>query len=599
MGSRFGALAWCMLLLAPTAGAVTVRVGSDPACEAFSLAGAIARLPNDGPSGSHFILLSRNATYTAPTALNQRSVTIEGGYDNCSDPTPDVQTPTLIGPTAGTQRSLAIAGFASGERFHVRLRNLDFDRAAGGALSLSDRVQVTLSDTLVRRSSAVNGGGITVDGDALALIDQRTLLVLDGSSRVEDNVASGLGGGIHCIDGAEVRLLGSDVGVVSNRAQNGGGLALINCVFDWTNPASGAQFGISANDALATGGGILAIDGGMRFAGNGSASAVLSGNSAQNGSGGGIFASGTQINADGLALLANRAGFEGGGMLLTNQGFLILGRYAIAGNTAGADGGGLLLDDADAIGVVDDSPCTAGSCRRIEFNGAGESNTPNAASGGGLLLRDGATADLAGLRIDSNTAPRASAIALENATLDLANASVGRNIATTSGAPIGSEAIRAAAGSVLALTQVTLAANRVAGLQTATIRATTSSVIVRNSIVFETSGSAFAVTPANSLGGACVLAHEAASSTGTFLTPFVADPQLTSNNDFRLRPTSPAIDRCASGEPPRRGATDRDIESNLRPVDDAGIADVAGPYDAGAFERLGQPQDAVFANGYE
>jgi hypothetical protein len=288
---------------------------------------------------------------------------------------------------------------------------------------------------------------------------------------------------------------------------------------------------------------------------------------------------------------ANTASLDGGGLALTGGTTMFAERYAINANSAGADGGGLLVDNASFLRLDDPRPCADTACRTIRFNTAGA--LTDAVGGGAIAARRNAALSLSEVRIDDNEGPRSSAISLDTSTLELRNATLRGNRLGQLGQAI------LVAGSILNLTHVTASANAIDNRQEALIRAGGPSTVgVHNSILHEAFGSVFASVGAPAIGGRCLIVHESTSSAGTPLQNLlVADPRLTSVADFRLRPNSPAIDRCAA--PPVAFATDRDIQGFVRPVDDGGVINIAGNWDAGAHERLSAPVDPLFGDGFE
>jgi hypothetical protein len=79
------------LLLVQQAKADTFTVGGDASCNFTDLHVALYVASLNGP-GMDIIRVARNQTYIGEFLIDSQSVTIVGGYDDCSDTTASGQT---------------------------------------------------------------------------------------------------------------------------------------------------------------------------------------------------------------------------------------------------------------------------------------------------------------------------------------------------------------------------------------------------------------------------------------------------------------------------------------------------------------------------
>lgn len=239
-----------LLAIANAASAITVRVGagSDPACGAVSIQGAVGQIP--AGVGAHRILLSNNQTYQAAGLIENRNVSIEGGYANCSAAAAVAGVRTAIGPSpAATTPLLTMRRSDGGFGHEATLRNLEFrGPAPAGAILVDGPVDVILVDTHVRDAGDAflpSGGGIRSQA--------RGLIALRGDVEVTGNRAE-FGAGLACEDGW-LDILSSAALISGNVARiAGGGVALTRCTLSWSPDTLSAEAGILGNRALLGGG---------------------------------------------------------------------------------------------------------------------------------------------------------------------------------------------------------------------------------------------------------------------------------------------------------------------------------------------------------
>ncbi len=569
------------------ADAVVVRVGAvgDPACDAFSLPGAIARLPAD--SASHRILLSAGPRYDAGGTISARNVAIEGGYANCSAAAPQSGVRSEVGPVpTATAALLVVRG--TGTAVSVTVRNVDWvGPAPGGLLSAEGSVTLTLDD-----ADASGGGGsaLAAGGGVQVLAGAR--LVLRGRTEVYGNQAE-IGGGVRC-NSADLHIAGSDVLIAGNRAVAGGGVALDNCILDWDPDNQSTQGGINGNQAL-FGGGVYAIDSLVRASTAGSQPLgprrVLA-NAA--GIGGGLYLDNVDLALPRIDVSSNRtndpnspSGLGHCAGLIAYTSDLELGHYRIEGNVARFDGGGVCLVDDAALFDLPAPACVDGACRSIANNRAG-------GDGGALLLADDSFAVLARLRITANHAASGTAVhAVESPASDSGSLVVLTNALVAGNTAFAGTLFALGAGD-LDLTATTIAANATTqaligddGNSTIDLAATL--------INAPTATPTFDVTPTTAVRSQCVIAHERASFVQQGADARVAAPGFidAGGGNYRLRADSVALDACA---PALKDPLLVDISGAPRPVD-LPASNGNGPWDIGAWERA--LDDTIFASGFE
>ncbi len=247
----------------------------------------------------------------------------------------------------------------------LTLTNGDAGLGNGGAINSTSLGSLSVADSVVTSSNAVDGGAIFVSGDLIL-----TNVRVGGTAAGEENVASSDGGGIYSSLGNV--LLKNSVVVNNNAAAGDGGgihaffgtVNIQNSTIDDNSASFGAAGGISATIVMAH-------------------NSTISGNSALGG-GGGIDA--ITVMLKNSTVSGNNAGFSnGGGIRATN---VILQNTTVANNQAllGSGGGvqaSSILNVQNSI-VANNSALTlpdlnAPATTTVRFSLVGESDTiPNA-----------------------------------------------------------------------------------------------------------------------------------------------------------------------------------------------------------------------------
>lgn len=582
-----------MLSMAPNpATAITVRVGvpSDPACGAFSIAGAVAQLP--AGNGAHRILLSSNQSYTATATLESRNVSIEGGYANCSMATPAAGAMTRIGPNAAANVALLTARNGAAGVFTVTLRDLEIrGPAPSGAVAAEGSVDLIVEDSIIADAGtlSLDGGGIRSDIDAFVF--------LRGSTAITGNRGN-FGGGVSCVDG-QLSIQSSDVLISGNRANTaGGGVSLVRCNMFWDPDTASAAGGILGNRAT-IGGGLFMSDARLAALGSGSnryAPRRIIANTADFNGGGIVAQSDSQVLLPQLDASSNFAGVAGvpsgqgncGGIALFDSA-MSLESFRIEGNAAQGFGGGACLFARASFRVGEPRGCSNGACRSVSFNRAG---TVLAADAGAFWMGEDAALSLFATRVIGNTSALSSVIYSEdsappNSRIEIVNSLIAGNTATTA-------FMIAYTGTTMSMDWTTVADNPsgstlLEGFGSNTLDLATSILVAAPGTTV------LSAPPSNALTTRCLLAHENASLAARGGNAMVGTPGFidAANGDYRLNGTSLAADNCdavASQEP---GV---DISGNPR-LADLPLPDIFGPWDLGAYET--PVGDAVFASGFE
>ena len=215
MRIRFIAMT-CVAGLAPAmAPALTVSVGSGSGCDHASLQSAFNAL--DGEPGSHAIHL-RKQTFAIPDGVTyqptvaQGTVTLEGGYAECTDAAPAglPDDGAVLDASGGLPRPVmrllvdGLVGSLQIRRVAIQGGDANDDanayNGAGGGLSIRGPASVLLgTGAIVRNNHAVAGGGIALVGGQLSsLTPNRIDLYLVEGASVINNEAVENGGGIYC-----------------------------------------------------------------------------------------------------------------------------------------------------------------------------------------------------------------------------------------------------------------------------------------------------------------------------------------------------------------------------------------------------------------
>jgi len=280
-------------------------------------------------------------------------------------------------------------------------------------------------------------------------------------------------------------------------------------------------------------------------------------------------------------------------------------RVRFEDNLADDRGGSIAVQDPASsfvMGNASGPACAGADCQGI-FGTRGVSGANTALIGGAVYAQGGATATLYQAQLFDNWSANGSAVHASGGStlIELDNTLVAYNILY--GAGNGTSTIEATTSANLTLRHVTMAQNFRVSAQfpfleraVSSIRANgnSSQVIVRNSILWNDGDLLLRLLAGAGVTGRCTLGHEAS----TVFFAVDADPRYVSttaaNPDFRLQEDSAAIDRCAVLD----DAGSRDLFGTTRPVDQPGVPNGTGAYDAGAVE-MPLFNDVIFADGFQ
>lgn len=239
----------------------------------------------------------------------------------------------------------------------------------------------------IARNEAKNGGGIYIHGlryenehpsstggtaevmqfDAISTAtpaDDTGLKIHDNGGKLTfaENVATESGGAI-CIEKGGCELSSENIGVVANKARNGGGVAVLNGNFTMTKGSIGAEGtldtsegSISNANTASNGGGVYVSEGDVWLLGGkiqynkaelDRESGETSGNRRSTGNGGGIYVSEGDINVVYSEIEHNFADWDGGGFFVSairkNVNVVMLSG-SLCNNEAKNSGGGMSVE---------------------------------------------------------------------------------------------------------------------------------------------------------------------------------------------------------------------------------------------------------------
>jgi len=595
-------------------GVQVLTVGSGADCDHNDLSAALAAA-SDGAT----ILLERTSdlyegdTYT----LQNRSMTIRGGYDDCLDLTPSGRT---VLDAAGSSRvfDLYLPPNESGP-MDIVLENLTIRGGSagslgGGGLLVEGRqggLQVELINVEItdNASDIQNGGGIRVEVNDNR-IGFEPMLTMDNDSAIIGNSTGGNGGGLACdnpdgrpLVGTLIRLGAIDVS--DNSAVNGGGLALSNCgtVFIY----GGGPF-------------FLIVPTGAIF-----------GNTAT-GNGGGLFVEGeTQVRILGSALssdfgdpdnaahiVSNQAERGGGVYASGNEAEVVLEDTVINSNEATQDGGGIYAGDfarveqrRDPDTLACEPSDTGGGLATVPRCSRMVLNTAISGAGGGYFANTGAQIEIRRTIISENGSEEAGSVA--RATSD--------SLDDPGSVFVSDSLIHGNTGrflfygfqrSFMEIRWSTITDNELGAGSDSVIRVFSSGEAVAradvvSSIIWEDSGNVLTLggNEDNTANGDCVIGHQDVGDTDFTNVTFYANlnPILQTVDDNLYYPAndSPAIDFCDGFN---AAANQVDINGFMRGNDWPGPTPPTPPnngvYDVGAYEVEYQPMgDAIFQDRFQ
>ncbi|MCB1576759.1 MAG: hypothetical protein KDI81_05265 [Xanthomonadales bacterium] len=575
-----------VLILSPAAHAITATVGSS-GCNFTQLQAALDFLA--GQPGPHLIKL-RTQTLAIPdgVTINADNATYQlvGGYATCASASPSAGQRTIIDASGGNNgtaiginaNGTSVGYYVTFSGVTVRGGSSETDPLAnpeGGGLEIRGRVSVILDDaTRIESNASGKGAGVYIKGKNS---NERATLQILGDSRIVDNVASTLGGGVYCDNDASIF---HDDGQISfNTADNGGGAYLASsCAFD-SIVADGSFSGFVGNDASYCAG--LCMNGtrGVSIAGASNSPFWFIGNQSSGDVGGLLVRHSTSGRV--AATLLNT-------VFLNN---IANGRFGAAMEFDGAV-------DADLRPLPNGANCAFagigyGACSAVVGNSSGTVPTGGivqlldlGSASPTLTVRNTSFVDNDGLRVLGVAG--SGSIDVEGSIL------IGNRVA------YGSTSFPAAlvgidnqgsppASSRLAWSTVT--SNTAGSANAAIIWNDMSAMNLKGSILYNPGMVGRNGTSSGVIShDGCLLVDAAASWPTSPIPPRVGNPNLTTNLTPPL--SSPAIDICGSASIPAK-----DFYGRPRSVEQTTVTNVYGPVDLGAIEL--PFDDTIFADGFE
>ncbi len=526
-------------------GAPYLTVGDGMSCDYSSIQSAI------DSTLSNTIRIASDKAYFENITIDDRNLVLTGGYGSCEDAENNITDLSKAVIDGGDSGSVILISGNSQVR-DIELRHLAIGNGDVGLASTAD-ANITANDLVVLLN---NTAGVFLFGGNNTLNMEDVL------------INSNSGPGVAC---------GGSDNVFSIRGDST----------------------ISENSSSTTGGGLTIVS---ECDANLYAPLTVTENTA-NGHGGGIYVgSGSLVNLRGIDVTYNQADFDGdddgngGGLFVADPTSIVNAvNTTFEGNMA-YSGGAVAAQDSGYFGSyaenTQNNPCSQiGQCSLFTGNSAqnrggvlhatteGSIKVLHAFVTGNGLLNEGLVAHAS---VDGSVVMEGSMI-VKNGGEDLP----GNSLFFVNGISGNNQA-------TIKLNHVTVAANHVSG-----------SVVNNFFGVFEMDASIVQddVNVSNAVAPAthsfeCVIAHETSSfSAGGTVT--IDDPAFInpSANNFRLKPSSPAIDYCYSAEP-LTVELGYDIDLENRDYDDPNVTNLHGTYDLGADEYRWD-NDLIFMDGFD
>ncbi len=599
-----------------------VTVGPDAlACDYTDLQAAI-----DNVDPGTLIRLARNINHSGRSyTINQRSLTIRGGFATCSSATPSGRTTIDVGGTNAPVITVSNAVSNAQPSRTVHLENLALLGAAGingaglRATGTAGRLQVNLRNVLVRNNQGVNGAGVRIESSAVATTNLLAPFVsIDNDSEIRGNTAAANGGGIYlsCESqggsfSASMLRVGTSL-IHENSAQFGGALSSRACrgIFIY----GGGELDLLGNKVSGLFDNVASVEGGVFHAREGAEINVL-----------GRAVTGFGDASQAVLIRGNSAANWGGVAALNGVGtILYLEDSYLLDNQATAAG---LFDLRDGARVDVGRFPTGGACLPVERVLLAERYPPcsviagnNAVQLAGVarvltnselniwrtLIRDN-SAELTSLIIVSNAA---GVPAMTPARVRIEGSLIHDNLGNAaSGAPAG-RLFHAIDGAQFRMIHSTMANNQLSSGAIAMVGAAGQETIVRvNASVIQEQQrilTRFSSPPDTQNARIdCVIGNRSPVEVNQDFDAMAfysqTDPRFANvaQRDYRLRDDSPAIDYCdgiAFPQHPDFDGNERGVPWLGGPLTPAPNPVPNGLWDIGAFEA--QP-DRIFRDRFQ
>ena len=571
-------------------GGTIVTVGSDTACDfrlgTTKIQDAIDTKPEE--------IRIATGIYTENLIIDDISITLIGGYANCTDAAnnvPDGEIVIINGNTSAPVMRI----LGNTRRNTVNLTNMLLQDGngtgsgfftAGGISTLAADVQLNLTKVIIANNVGLFGGGIAIVGGNTDISAVNTLVASNTAEQ---------GGGIYCSSpDASVLMSETDAqqsGVFGNTASDGdgGGVLLdFGCVMTTYSGTSGNLLdfrGIATNQATESGGGIAVKGGssanliGFEFCllgcvGNNDEPLNITNNVANS-------------NDDGL-------GF-GGGVFVTGAGSSVLIMNGLVADNAAESGGAIAVRDQGIFETSyrDENCWSRGRCSQYNDN---RSNI----FGGAMYIDSAGKAKVTKTYFQGNRADLGviGYIFDPDSLLDMESSVVVHNGATGADGFDDFYLFRTIEAGTLRLNFSTIADNALFNdIISSPVFGNAGGIIgLFNSIVHDPGTDLYAEESGSTFSALCNIVNEDNSlPSGTEI--LVADPVFINRleDDYHINAaTSPAVDLCAAGN---MLPSSQDIDSEDFGYDDPTVVNASGPFDAGADETYSN--DIILASGFD
>jgi predicted outer membrane repeat protein len=546
-------------------------------------------------SPADFIWIVHNQAYTdQDVQIHDQNVFVYGGVDTCTDASV-TGTTTLSGSGGAAKSVMTISGNSQVWLGGLTITQGDnSDSGVGGGINFVGTGKLTIGSSNISNNHAGYGGGINFRGTGGT--DNVAELWINDETLITNNTAASSGGGIRIEGNARLYVTRPQVWIALNHADGGygGGVQVIGpAQADLGSPGYllAEYLGVIYENTAKYGGGISVSAGSGDFE-----DGYLR-----------LFTTDAQHP---LRIEGNKASQDGGGVhVKSDDGLIYQGKaelcasgYRITANSAkeGAAIYAISYDNTRNSRVyswrqcgdseLDAVTCSSDDCNRIDGNVA-QDISGHATPGSTILLHSGTEFTGGALRIEGNQGAHALRVLSGDTSLvTIADCLLDANILT-------SDLVAADAQTTLSLRNCTLANNQIAA-----------GVAVRSGGILEMFDDIFAQGQTASLtytGGNpnnltidYVMSMEVASlAQGSHVVqgdPSFVDP---SHNDYRLLPTSAAIDVA-----PVLAGNNRDLDNRPRDLDSPNVPNLDGVRDLGAYERQVRycgTADTLFCNNFE
>ena len=541
--------------------------------------------------GETEIRIASNDTYNTNIVIDDKSIILKGGYNDCAAAIADNQSDKT---NLSNDGDVIIKIIGSSQRNTVILDSLTLLNGKGAIFTEDADLQLNLLNMILAQNVADLGGGIRVSGGDTDVELENTLVI--------SNEGINGGGGIYCDGSDSTLIMHGDSGIYANKATN------VNEV------APGVEFG-------ANGGGI-SINGGCSFLNySGGTGGFLDFrgfiNNTAAGQGGGIAIStgsivtlfGHQVcvneeclgnNSEPVNLLNNLSGFDstvsldGGGAAYVNGSGSALNIYAglVSGNESLNSAGAIQLNSSTFTTKRLTKACwSQDHCNYYEGNKG---------RFGGVISATSSVVEISDAIIENNRAFSGTVLSTggSNGTVIVNNSVIHHNgNYGLDGYEDRTVMTNGGTNSLINIYHSTIVDNNVtqavffSSINSSGNSKFTSS-IVHDSISIPINAD---ISLHKAFDSECSIVHEDDSIIDQSFTAVVADPGFVdrANRDYHIDPnTSLAVDYCFENN-----TSTVDIDFDTRGYDDPSVNDNLGVFDIGADETI--INDIIFQNGFD